>query len=151
MGNRSTSSNLVFCAKNTKLVISIFVFFTVILDELRGWEPFCGSKTLCLTEINLRYSLRQRTTLITLERGAPLKARISSSAPKKRMSIGHPFFCLQRRVERNRESSGLSARTALTLCVNTSSSALLVESPCALGLVRKLRYNSIPIKYSKPK
>ena len=48
MGNRSTSSNLVFCAKNTRTDFFVLVFFYRIFRRDSRVEPFCGSKMLCL-------------------------------------------------------------------------------------------------------
>ena len=62
----------------------LFCFFECVREVIRGWEPFCESKTLCLADVEKRPSWRQRTTLITSERGAPLKARIPSPRPKIR-------------------------------------------------------------------
>ena len=60
-------------------------------------KPFCGSKTLCLTKLGLWKTWRQRTTLITSERGAPLKARI----PDAHSSLFRRYapYCLDQKMQ----------------------------------------------------
>ena len=85
--------------QNSRITIGgTAVFDSTACDGERGWEPFCGSKTLCLTKLGLWKTWRQRTTLITSERGAPLKAqsrRLDQNPVKiKRFSRGFYFLFL---------------------------------------------------------
>ena len=88
----SGGSNPSLCAKNMGMTVVVPIFFCLWkLRGIRGWEPFCESKTLCLTNFEIWHTRWQRTTLITSERGAPLKARIPLSAPTKK-HLSRCFF-----------------------------------------------------------
>ena len=52
-----------------------FLFYA-FLDRNCGWEPFCESKTLCLTKLSYPPSRGQRTTLITSGAGRAAKGTI---------------------------------------------------------------------------
>ena len=73
----SGGSNPSLCAKRKDGYLPILSFVIQRLrGGIRGWEPFCESKTLCLTKLGIRHTRWQRTPLIMVERGVPLKARI---------------------------------------------------------------------------
>ena len=94
--------------QNSRITIGgTAVFDSTACDGERGWEPFCGSKTLCLTKLGLWKTWRQRTTLITSERGAPLKAQIPSPRPKIADSLPTIRYFLLRVLSENKRLSAI--------------------------------------------
>ena len=84
--------------QNSRITIGgTAVFDSTACDGIWGWEPFCESKTLCLTKLGLWKTWRQRTTLITSERGAPLKAQI----PDAHSSLFRRYapYCLDQKMQ----------------------------------------------------
>ena len=49
------------------------VFDSTACDGIRGWEPFCGSKTLCLTELGKGYSLTAKDDVNNVGAGRAAK------------------------------------------------------------------------------
>ena len=84
------SSPVVSTKKTHPFVVCFFGSFRTY-NRTWGWEPFCGNKTLCAETFGYAKDWTQRTTLITSERGAPLKAQVLLSPPKN-TAENHSFL-----------------------------------------------------------
>ena len=86
-------SNPFLCATKRDMSFDIsFFVYTVFRKRFEGGRHFAGAKWFALRLQEVKQAFGQTGELIILHWGAPLKAQIPFSAPRKKEGLDLPFF-----------------------------------------------------------